>query len=146
VVIRPFDRSTDTDAVVALWHASGLTRPWNDPIRDIDTKLTEQPELFVVASEPDGSIIGTAMAGFDGHRGWVYYLATAESHRRAGIARALLTHLEDRLIEVGCPKIDVMVRTTNADVLGFYDRLGYGTDDVVVRSKRLIADADPSDG
>lgn len=73
--IRPF-RSEDTDAVVDLWEAAGLTRPWNDPRKDIARKLTVQPELFVVAEDETGRILGTIMAGYDGHRGWMNYLAT----------------------------------------------------------------------
>lgn len=76
--IRPFERR-DTDAVVALWQARGLTRPWNDPLKDIERKLAVQPELFLVG-ERDGEVIATAMGGYDGHRGSVYYLAAAEEH------------------------------------------------------------------
>ena len=82
--IRPFDVA-DTEPVVALWHAAGLTRPWNDPHRDIERKLAVQPELFLVAVDGD-VVVGTVMAGYDGHRGWLYYLASAPDRRNEGIA------------------------------------------------------------
>lgn len=140
--IRPFRADTavdDTAAVVALWRASGLTRPWNDPHRDIERKLTTQPELFLVG-ETDATVTATAMVGFDGHRGWVYYLAVDPSQRGRGAGRALMDEAERLLAERGCPKVTLMVRSTNADVLAFYDTLGYTVDDVTVLGKRLIAD------
>ncbi|UJH70895.1 GNAT family acetyltransferase [Ornithinimicrobium sp. INDO-MA30-4] len=95
--IRPFDVS-DTEAVVQLWQATGLTRPWNDPYRDIERKLRVQPELFLVG-EVQGSVIATAMAGYDGHRGWIYYLAVDPSHQGAGFGRQMLAHAEGLLLE-----------------------------------------------
>lgn len=151
--IRAFDRP-DTEQVVALWDEAGLTRPWNDPRRDIERKLAVQPELFLVAEEsPRGGseavsapsagrvIIGSVMAGYDGHRGWLYYLATAESHRHRGVARALVDEAERLLREMGCPKVQLMVREGNESVLGFYDGLGYERFAVSNAGKRLIADA-----
>lgn len=143
--LRAFDRA-DTESVVALWTEAGLTRPWNDPRRDIERKLAVQPELFLVA-EDDAShhdeprIVGTAMAGYDGHRGWLYYLATADSHRHRGIARSLVLEAERLLLEMGCPKVQLMVREGNDGVLGFYDRLGYERFSVSNTGKRLIVDA-----
>jgi ribosomal protein S18 acetylase RimI-like enzyme len=140
--IRPFRADhevNDTESVVALWQASGLTRPWNDPYRDIERKLSTQPELFLVG-ETDATVTGTAMVGFDGHRGWVYYLAVDSSQRGRGLGRALMNEAERLLTERGCPKIMLMVRSANADVLAFYDTLGYSVDDVTVLGKRLIAD------
>ncbi|MES2171640.1 MAG: GNAT family acetyltransferase [Actinomycetota bacterium] len=136
--IRPF-RVGDTDRVVALWTASGMARPWNDPRRDIERKLTEQPELFLVG-EIDGDIVATAMAGYDGHRGWVHYLAVDPSRRREGIGRQLMSEVEARLVAVGCPKLNLQVRSDNAAVLGFYRGLGYGEDQVLSMGKRLILD------
>lgn len=140
--IRPFEEA-DRAAVVGLWHACGLTRPWNDPDRDIDRKLGVQPELFLVGEvdgEVDGTVVATVMAGFDGHRGWMNYLATAPTHRGRGYARALVAAAEDRLLALGCPKVNLQIRATNADVLAFYAALGYGTDDVVSLGKRLVED------
>ena len=136
--IRPFEPA-DEAAVVALWCECGLTRPWNDPQRDIARKLTEQPELFLVGSV-GARVIATAMAGFDGHRGWVYYLAVAASHRKQSVGRALMHDAERLLIERGCPKLNLMVRSSNAEVIAFYRALGYAQDDVVILGRRLISD------
>lgn len=138
MTIRPF-AVTDTDEVVTLWEECGLVRPWNDPRKDIERKLRVQPELFLVAQ--DGTeVVGSVMAGFDGHRGWIYYLAVAASHQRLSLGRALMQQAEKLLVEVGCPKVNLMVRSTNEAVIGFYRRLGYEQDDVVSMGKRLIAD------
>jgi ribosomal protein S18 acetylase RimI-like enzyme len=136
--IRPF-RPADEASVIGLWHACGLTRPWNDPHRDIERKLSEQPELFLVATEKD-ALIGSAMVGFDGHRGWVYYLAVSPQHRRLSIGRALMQEAEQLLVERGCPKINLLVRSSNAEVIAFYRKLGYTQDDVVSLGRRLIHD------
>ena len=132
-------QETDTESVVALWHACGLTRPWNDPYRDIARKQLVQPELFLVVRD-GASVAATIMAGFDGHRGWVNYLAVAETHRGQGIGRALMLEVEQQLELAGCPKLSLMVRKDNAEVLAFYDHLGYRVDDVVALWKRLIHD------
>ena len=136
--LRPF-AEPDTDAVIALWVEAGLVRPWNDPHRDIARKLTEQPELFLVGTVDD-ELMATAMVGFDGHRGWVYYLAVAPEHRAQGHARALMSEAERLLEERGCPKIMLMVRADNAAVVGMYEGLGYATESTVVMGKRLIVD------
>jgi len=136
--IRPFT-TADTDSVVALWTAAGLVRPWNDPHRDIERKLSEQPELFLVVDD-GAALIASAMVGFDGHRGWVYYLAVDGQHRGQGHARALMAEAERLLIERGCPKIMLMVRADNDGVIGMYEGLGYATESTVVMGKRLIAD------
>lgn len=137
--IRPF-QPEDTDAVVALWADAGLTRPWNDPRKDIARKLTVQPELFVVAEDETGRILGAVMAGYDGHRGWMNYLATQLDCRGLGVGRELVTHVETRLRDLGCPKVNLQVRAGNAQVVDFYRRLGYEIDDTVDLGKRLIPD------
>lgn len=129
----------DERAVIELWQRCGLTRPWNDPKKDIERKLTEQPELFLVG-RINGSIVATVMAGFDGHRGWVNYLAVAEQHRDKGLGRILMARVEELLKERGCPKINIQIRASNADVVEFYRKVGYTTDDVVCVGKRLIPD------
>jgi len=133
--IRPF-RPGDEHDVVALWRECGLTRPWNDPHRDIQRKLTEQPELFLVATLGD-ALVGSAMVGFDGHRGWVYSLAVLPSHQRGGIGAALVRRLEMALAERGCLKINLQVRTTNTGVLAFYEKLGYKVEEIISMGKRL---------
>jgi ribosomal protein S18 acetylase RimI-like enzyme len=139
LVIRTF-APADEAAVVALWRAAGLTRPWNDPHRDIARKQTVQPELFLVG-ELGGEIIATAMAGYDGHRGSVYYLAVSPAHQRRGHARTVMAEVERRLEALGCPKLNLMVRHDNHPAVGFYARLGYDEQAVVTLGKRLIADA-----
>ncbi|WP_307861203.1 GNAT family acetyltransferase [Microbacterium maritypicum] len=137
--IRPF-QPEDTDAVVALWADAGLTRPWNDPRKDIARKLTVQPELLVVAEDETGRILGAVMAGYDGHRGWMNYLATQLDSRGLGVGREFVTHVETRLRDLGCPKVNLQVRAGNAQVVDFYRRLGYEIDDTVDLGKRLIPD------
>ena len=112
---------------------------WNNPHLDIQRKLTVQPELFLVAVDGD-DIVGTVMAGYDGHRGWLYYLASDPARRGQGIGRALVDAAEDALLELGCPKVQLMVRPDNDDVLGFYDSLGYERFDTTTTGKRLVAD------
>jgi ribosomal protein S18 acetylase RimI-like enzyme len=136
--IRPFAEA-DTEAVVGLWRECGLTRPWNDPYKDIARKLQVQRELFLVG-EADGAIVSSVMAGYEGHRGWVYYLAVAPSHRQRGFARELMQHVEAALLARGCPKISLLVRSTNTAVLDFYARIGYAQDPAVPLGKRLIPD------
>ncbi len=138
LVIRTF-ASTDEAAVVALWRAAGLTRPWNDPHADIARKQTVQPELFLVG-DLDGEIVASAMAGYDGHRGSVYYLAVSPAHQRSGHARALMAEVERRLKALGCPKLNLMVRHDNSVAIGFYQRIGYDEQTVVTLGKRLIVD------
>lgn len=143
MLIRPFGRA-DNEPVVALWQRCGLTRPWNDPRKDIDRKLTVQPELFLVG-EIDGGIVASVMAGYDGHRGWVNYLAVDPDHRRAGLAGALMAVVETQLEALGCPKVSLQVRAGNDTAVDFYTSLGYAPDGTVVLGKRLISDEPPSD-
>lgn len=138
MLIRPF-RADDTPQVVALWQACGLTRPWNDPHKDIARKLQVQPELFLVVEE-GGRVVASVMAGYEGHRGWVNYLAVVPEHRRVGLGARLMQEVEQRLLALGCPKINLMVRSANTEVVAFYRALGYAPDDVIALGKRLIPD------
>jgi ribosomal protein S18 acetylase RimI-like enzyme len=138
VDIRAFEVA-DTDAVVALWHACDLTRPWNDPHRDIARKVAVDDGLFLVRVV-DGAVVGTVMAGYDGHRGWINYLAVAPDRRAEGHGHALMSEAEARLAALGCPKVNLQVRDTNVDVLAFYERLGYVVDAAVSMGKRLVSD------
>ena len=108
----------------------------NDPILDIQRKLTVQPELFLVASTT-ASIVGTAMAGFDGHRGWLHLVAVAPDHRKHGIGAALLREAETRLGELGCPKLNLQVRASAPEAVGFYQRLGYSIEERISMGKVL---------
>ena len=132
-------QSSDEQAVVRLWTECGLVRPWNDPHKDIRRKLSVQPEMFLVGVL-DNEVMATVMAGFDGHRGWVNYLAVAVKCRRRGLARMLMERVEQQLKEMGCPKLNMQVRVSNTDVLAFYERLGYAPDYAVSLGKRLISD------
>ncbi|ROS65206.1 ribosomal protein S18 acetylase RimI-like enzyme [Curtobacterium sp. PhB172] len=137
--IRPF-RADDTDAVVALWESCGLVRPWNDPRRDIARKATVQPELFLVAETEAAGVVAAGMAGFDGHRGWVNYLAVQPDLQGSGLGRTLMAEFERLLTDLGCPKVNLQIRAGNERVLGFYESLGYSDDRTVSLGKRLIPD------
>jgi ribosomal protein S18 acetylase RimI-like enzyme len=136
--IRRF-RLSDQDSVIRIWEDCGLTRPWNDPRKDIARKLSEQPELFLVGV-CGGAIVGTAMAGFDGHRGWIYYVAVAPAHQGRGYGRRLMQEAERLLQQRGCPKLNLQVRASNIGALDFYRKLGYLQDDVICLGRRLIED------
>lgn len=129
----------DRKDIIALWKACGLTRPWNDPDKDISRKLTVKPELFFVG-ELDGKVMASAMAGYDGHRGSVFYLAVSPEYQRRGFGKLMMQHIEVALTAMGCPKLNIVVRSSNDEVLEFYGLLGYGVDDVLSLGKRLIAD------
>jgi ribosomal protein S18 acetylase RimI-like enzyme len=137
--IRIFS-AEDEAAVVDLWRRCGLTRPWNDPHQDIRRKQQVQPEGFLVAEEEGGVIVGSVMAGYDGHRGWINYLAVSPERRRCGIGRRLMADAERRLLAGGCPKINLQVRAGNAEAQAFYERLGYAAEALVSMGKRLIRD------
>lgn len=135
MTIRPAEPE-DRASAVALWEAAGLTRPWNDPRADFDLALATSSSAILLA-ERDGDLCGTVMVGFDGHRGWVYYLASAADRRGTGIGRRLMAAAEAWLTARGSPKIQLMVRSDNQAARGFYDALGYELQDVVTIGKRL---------
>ena len=121
----------DRDSVVALWQAAGLTRPWNDPDTDYDLALTN-PTSVIFLARTHTALVGSVMVGFDGHRGWVYYLASDPEQRARGIGRALMTAAEGWLR----PKIQLMVRGDNAAARGFYAAIGYADQDVITIGRR----------
>lgn len=129
-------RDEDRDAVVALWKACDLVVPWNVPEEDIAAKLAFQPELFFVA-ERDAEVVGSVMAGYEGHRGQINYLAVRPDLQGSGLGRELMEFAEARLRELGAPKINLQVRARNREVLAFYEALGYRADDTVNLGKRL---------
>ena len=134
--VRPY-HDDDEDAVVALWNAVFPDNPGhNEPRRNIHRKLGVQRELFLVATEED-RLVGTALAGDDGHRGWVYYVAVDPARRRRGIGARLMKRVEEELARRGCPKLNLQVRATNQEVIAFYERLGYTVEDRVSMGKRL---------
>jgi ribosomal protein S18 acetylase RimI-like enzyme len=142
-VIRPFTLE-DSDAVVAIWEACGLTVPWNDPHKDIARKMQVNPELFLVA-ELNCRLAGTVMGGYEGHRGWINYLAVHPDCQGHGVGRSLMEAIEAKLLALGCPKINLQVRKSNTAVIQFYGHLGYHIDDVISLGKRLIQDEGESD-
>jgi ribosomal protein S18 acetylase RimI-like enzyme len=129
--------SGDAAAAASLWQRAGLTRPWNAPELDLQRALDGETSTVLGAFHSE-KLVGTAMVGHDGHRGWVYYLAVDESQRGSGRGRRMMTEAEDWLREHGAVKSQLMVRSTNEAVLGFYDHLGYEDAQVQVRTKWLI--------
>lgn len=140
IKFRPY-RALDKESVVVLWRQCGLVVPWNDPTADIERKLEVGGELFLVG-ELTGEIVATVMGGYEGHRGWINYLAVSVKYRRKGYGRAIMAEVERRIRARGCPKINLQVRSTNSDVISFYRSLGYKVDEVVSLGKRLIEDED----
>ena len=138
----------DATSVIALWQACELTRSWNDPTQDIARKLGVQPELFLIG-EVAGRLMASAMVGYDGHRGWVNYLAVHPDCRRQGHGEVLMRRAEQALLAMGCPKLNLQVRSSNVQALAFYRALGYLQDDVISLGKRLTTDtavrANPAD-
>ena len=135
IEIRPY-RKTDQVDVIQLWKRCNLIVPQNDPADDIARKAKVQPELFLVALK-EGQIIATVMAGYEGHRGWINYLAVDPDYRRQGIGRFLMGAVEKKLRKIGCPKINLQVRKSNTSVIEFYERIGFIVDDVIGLGKRL---------
>lgn len=136
IEIRPY-MQTDVDRVIELWAVVFPNAPaHNDPLTDLQSKLGVQPELFFLA-ESDGRIVGTAMSGFDGHRGWVYYVAVHPEFRRRGIGTRLMKRVESSLTDTGCPKLNLQIRADNAAVQAFYESLGYLVEDRISMGKRL---------
>lgn len=129
-------RSSEIQEAIVLWHTCNLTRPWNDPEADATFALSG-PSSTILAARRAGTLVGTAMVGHDGHRGAVYYVGVTPELRKSGVGAMLMAAVEQWLKDRGVPKLNVMVRTDNLAARGFYERLGYAPDKVVVISKRL---------
>ena len=136
--IRPF-QLPDQKSVVDLWIKCGLVVSHNNPGRDIVRKLMVNPEWFLVG-EIDGDVVATCMAGFEGHRGWINYLAVRPDLQRHGFGKMIMERAAAMLKAAGCPKINLQIRSTNQNVINFYERLGYRQDPVISMGKRLIPD------
>lgn len=136
--IRPYERA-DEAAVINLWQWCGLTRPWNNPARDIERKMTVRPDLFLVAVQEE-AIVGSVMVGYDGHRGWINYLGVDPDSRRQGLGRKLMQEAERLLRLEHCPKINLQVRSSNTEAIEFYRGIGYLQDDVLSFGSRLESD------
>ncbi|MCY4450608.1 MAG: GNAT family acetyltransferase [Immundisolibacterales bacterium] len=141
-------RDGDEDEVIELWRACDLVRPWNDPRRDIEgARARATSEVFVAVDEKRaGHIAGSVMAGFDGHRAWVYYVAVAPAHRSGGLGGRLMRHAESWLAGLGAPKVMLMIREENEGVRRFYDGLGYEVEKRTIMSRRVSGSpvVDPS--
>jgi len=133
--IRSYQAS-DRPAVIDLWHRCNLVVPLNDPQKDIEMKGQVQADLFFVGAIGN-RIVATLMAGYDGHRGWIYYLAVDPDDQRRGFGRRMMEWAETALKKRRCPKINLQVRTSNPAVISFYEYLGYSIDDVIGLGKRL---------
>lgn len=135
-IVRSFV-AEDRPALEQLWsEVFPDDPPANNPAGLIDRKLLVQPELILVA-ERNAVLVGAIMAGFDGVRGWLHHLAVAKSHRRQGIARLLVQTAESELKRLGCPKVNLQVRSTNASVVAFYQSLGYSVEERISMGRRL---------
>jgi len=130
----------DHDSVISLWDECGLVVPQNDPAKDIERKLKVDPDLFLVGTNENG-IVATVMGGYEGHRGWINYLAVKPSEQRKGYGQSIMLAVEKLIKNKGCPKINLQVRTTNEQVIAFYSAIGYGNDNVVGLGKRLKHDS-----
>lgn len=133
--IRPF-QIEDEVAVIQLWHECCLVVPWNDPQRDIQLKLQMQPELFLVGCI-GSQVVASLMAGYEGHRGWLNYLAVSPDYQRRGFGRQMVEEALAKLETIGCPKVSLQIRKSNSQVIEFYKRLGFSVDDVVSMGKRF---------
>lgn len=133
--VRPYQLDDERD-VIELWHRCNLVVPWNDPKRDIELKLQFQPHLFLIAAI-DSLIIASIMAGYDGHRGWINYLAVSPDYQRKGIGRLMMKAAEAELKKLGCPKVNLLVRSSNKSVIAFYEKIGFSDNNVIGMGKWL---------
>ena len=135
IKIRGYKES-DKEAVIQLWDECGLILPQNNPAKDIERKLKVDPDLFLVGFNGN-AIVASVMGGYEGHRGWINYLAVRPSEQRKGYGECIMKSVEILLQQKGCPKINLQIRTTNEATIAFYTALGYGNDNVVGLGKRL---------
>jgi ribosomal protein S18 acetylase RimI-like enzyme len=136
--IRPFEAG-DQNKVIELWKDCQLIVPWNDPLKDIARKLKVDADLFLVG-ESEGKIIATVMGGYEGHRGWINYLAVSPQRQRKGYGKKIMQLVEQRIQQRGCPKINLMIRASNSEAVAFYQALGYDLETSVGLGKRLEPD------
>ena len=130
---------SDESQVIDLWFKCDLVRPWNNPKKDIESKLKVDPDLFLVGLL-DNRIIAAVMGGYEGHRGWINYLAVDPSHQRKGYGKTIMKEIEERVKAKGAPKINVQIRSTNKSVIDSYKSIGYKIDDVIGMGKRFVED------
>lgn len=138
VQVKAFEDS-DTESVVALWKDCALSVPWNDPYKDIQRKTQVGRELFLIG-RINGRVMASIMGGYEGHRGWINYLAVHPEYQRCGFGKQLVEVLEAELLSRGCPKINLQIRHGNHAVQAFYESLGFSDDKAMSMGKRLIPD------
>jgi ribosomal protein S18 acetylase RimI-like enzyme len=138
-IIQQYNPDDEKD-VIEVWSQCNLVVLQNNPKRDIERKLRVNPEWFLVG-KLDGRVIATCIAGYEGHRGWINYLAVSELYQRKGYAARMMQEAEKILRDAGCPKINLQIRTSNTDVIEFYQAIGFKIDDVVSMGKRLQQDS-----
>ena len=136
MLIRPY-LSADENAVVELWRKCNLLRSWNNPKQDIKRKLGAGSELFLVGLVDD-KVVAAVMGGYEGHRGWVNYLAVDPTYQRRGLGRQIMEAVEKKILAMGCPKINLLIRMDNKAAVKFYESIGYEMDEVVSMGKRLV--------
>ncbi len=136
--IKPY-HPNNQQAVINLWQACNLVVAWNDPVKDIQRKMLVDPDLFLIGKLSE-DIVATVMGGYEGHRGWINYLAVSPEHQRKGYARAMMQQVEVLIQQKGSPKINLQVRSNNTDVIQFYQAIGYDIENAVGLGKRLIPD------
>ena len=136
--IKPY-HPDNQQAVINIWQACNLVVAWNDPVKDIQRKMLVDPDLFLIG-ELSEDIVATVMGGYEGHRGWINYLAVSPEHQRKGYARAMMQQVEVLILQKGSPKINLQVRSNNIDVVHFYQAIGYDIENAVGLGKRLIPD------
>ena len=133
--IRPL-QDADVTAVIELWESCGLTRPWNDPHKDINF-AKQSPSSEILVGEDESQIIASVMVGHDGHRGAIYYLAVSPQHQRRGLGKEIHDAAIAWLQSVGVWKINLMVRLENTQVVSFYEKLGYSPNNVVSLARQI---------
>jgi ribosomal protein S18 acetylase RimI-like enzyme len=138
MLIQPYAPEYES-AVIGLWERCNLVRPVNNPELDIARKMKVNPELFLIGLM-NGKVVATAMGGYEGHRGWVNYLGVDPAQRKKGLGRRMMAAVEEKLLEMGCPKLNLQVLVKNTEAMQFYERIGYKRDEVVSMGKRLIPD------
>ena len=127
---------TDTNQIIEIWEECELTRPWNNPVDDIKNALTTLTSCIILLYD-NLQIIGTVMVGYDGHRGWIYYLAVRKKFQKKGYGKQLIEEAEKWLKEKQVPKVNLMIRNSNKVVKGFYLSIGYKDDKVITMAKWL---------
>ena len=137
MIVRGYIDAKDRKAAVLLWtNVFGYSAGHNDPSFVISQKIEANDGLFFIATDAE-TLVGTVMAGYDGHRGWIYSLAVSSECRKRGIGAALVRHAEEALVQKGCAKVNLQVIATNTEVVSFYEKLGYTVEPRISMGKKL---------